>query len=284
MDEEPVDVDATVLEVEMQVEETAVSDEQLAEPVEFVDERVDFDEPEAVEADEEDEEPVDVGTTLTEQLESFEDETIDEPVEPAPEIELDALIASIDKELEAIYGAGTPEELADTPGPEVQWSQQYVIFKLGDAQYATQAMNVREVAELADVTVIPNVPEWLVGVTNLRGDILSLINLQSFLGLGNRENEHLTFGGTGLSKSDDQVMVVQAQRNGRSISTGLIVDNISDIRYLAQEKIGELTAPIENKIEPYLSGVYEEKDQMLILLDMEKLLLSSDMWQFDSEI
>ena len=76
-------------------------------------------------------------------------------------------------------------------------------------------------------------------------------------------------------------MVVHSEKHASSITTGLVVDEIEDIRYLDTDQIGVLSAPIEDQVAPYLQGVYEENGRLLVLLDLEKLLLSPAIWQFD---
>ncbi|MEM7112568.1 MAG: chemotaxis protein CheW [Chloroflexota bacterium] len=189
---------------------------------------------------------------------------------------LEALIATIDSEVEAVYGSSAIADLTVEQTTEGSYSlQQYVVFALSGSIYAAPAAHVREVSQLASVTRIPNVPNWLLGVTNLRGDVLSLIGLRAFLGLTGNGHQNK------FVPNDQQVMVVHSEKHASSITTGLVVDEIQDIRYLDTDKIDELSAPIEDQVAPYLQGVYEEDGRLLILLDLEKLLLAPEMWQFD---
>ncbi|MCA9963579.1 MAG: chemotaxis protein CheW [Anaerolineales bacterium] len=190
---------------------------------------------------------------------------------------LQDIISTIDDEVEAAYGNGTITDLSSEQlTAPLQSLRQYVVFMLAGEMYAAPANHVREVAQLTAVTRIPNVPGWLMGVTNLRGDVLSLIGLRAFLGLSSNGHSEQSF-----SHGDSQVMVVHSEKHASSITTGLVVDEIEDIRYLDTDQIGVLSAPIEDQVAPYLQGVYEENGRLLVLLDLEKLLLSPAIWQFD---
>lgn len=200
---------------------------------------------------------------------------------------LSAIISSIDEEVGAAYGDAVMADLSsERLANPVYNLRQYVIFTLAGETYAAPASHVREVAQLTAVTRIPNVPNWLMGVTNLRGDVLSLIGLRAFLGLGNNGHSHNDHSSASdISKSngrhDNQIMVVQSEKLTSAITTGLVVDEIQDIRFLNTDQIGTLTAPIEDQVAPFLEGVYEENGRLLVLLDLEKLLLSPAIWQFD---
>lgn len=184
---------------------------------------------------------------------------------------LDELIATIDKEVEETFGPGamadlTPAKPTDQEGGE----EQYVIFGLAGSEYAVAAANVREIGEPPKITPVPNVPGWVLGVANLRGDILSLVDLRLFLGIEQADYDE-----------DTRVMVVHAQQDIVSVTTGLMVDRVSDFRYLSVDRIGAPTAAIEDRVAPYLRGVYEDDGHLLVVLNLDRLLLSSEMRQFE---
>src|SRR4030095_6422769 len=62
--------------------------------------------------------------------------------------------------------------------------EQHVIFTLDGASYSLPIASVTEIGRPLAVTPLPNVPEWMVGVANLRGDIISVVDLRRFFGLG----------------------------------------------------------------------------------------------------
>jgi len=195
---------------------------------------------------------------------------------------LDELIASIDAEIQHIFGSGTTAIRETRAIPNFrQDQQQYVIFKLAGAEYAAPAANIREVGEIITLTPVPNVPPWLLGVTNLRGDILSVVDLRTFLDLDQPDEVESELMTPSASAGPREMLIVHLKRDPSLISTGLVVDEVSDIRYLPLDRITEPAAPIEHQIAPYLQGVYDLEGRLLIMLDFERLLLSREMQQFE---
>jgi purine-binding chemotaxis protein CheW len=191
-------------------------------------------------------------------------------VEPEIEVSqmLDDLIAVIDAEVEEAFGPGTMAELVPEKSQGAAGEEQYVIFDLAGTEYATHIDNVTEIGRPLVVTPVPNVSDWVLGVANLRGDIVSMVDLRTFLGM-----EQMGYS------QESRMLVAQASQG--ELTTGLIVDKVTGIRYLNVEQIGEPTAAIEDQIAPYLLGVYKHDGNLLVVLDLDKLLLSSEMRQFE---
>jgi purine-binding chemotaxis protein CheW len=192
-----------------------------------------------------------------------------EPDEEASHL-LDELMATIDQEVEETFGPGAMADLVPEEAVGAAGEEQYVIFSLAGSEYAVPADNVREIGEPPNVTPVPNVPDWVLGVTNLRGDVLSLVDLSLFLSIERTDYSE-----------DTRVMVVHAQQDTSSVTTGLIVDRVSDIRYLSVDQIVVPTAPIEDQVASYLHGVYEGDGRLLVVLNLDRLLLSPEMRQFE---
>jgi purine-binding chemotaxis protein CheW len=105
-------------------------------------------------------------------------------------------------------------------------------------------------------------------VTNRRGEILSLIDCRAFLGL--QQPYQIDSG---------RLLVVRTA--GDVVTTGLLVDQVNRILDLATDQVRPPAAPIETKIAPYLRGVTEHNDELLVVLDLESLLLSPEVQQFE---
>ncbi|MEM7118458.1 MAG: chemotaxis protein CheW [Chloroflexota bacterium] len=167
-------------------------------------------------------------------------------------------------------------DLAAPTAAEAQTLVQHVIFTLGNIRCAVPAVNIREVGEISYITPVPNVPDWLVGITSLRGDILSLVDLSTFLDLSSDKD-------MSLGVSDIEIMVVQSQQETlTAITTGLIVDEVDDIQDIPMEQVRVPTAALDNQLGTYMRGVYEDNGQMVVVLDLERLLMSPEMWQFEA--
>ena len=190
-----------------------------------------------------------------------------EPDEEASHL-LDELIATIDEEVEEVFGPGAMADLAPAEPVGATGEEQHVIFTLAGTEYAVPIANVIEIGRPLVVTPVPNVPDWVLGVANLRGDIISMVDLRAFLGM-----EWI-----GYSQAS-RMLVAQARQE--DMTTGLIVDRVSEIRYLSVDRIGAPAGPIADQVTPYLRGVYEHDGRLLAVLDFDQLLLSPEIRQFE---
>lgn len=200
-----------------------------------------------------------------------------EPMEETGEAStlLDELVATIDKEIEQTLGSNLMAYFsAETPTEHR--GEQHVIFTLADTNYAVSIANVSEVGSLTTCTLVPNVPNWLVGVTNLRGDILSVVDLGAFLELESPEDM-----GTVWAGKEREMMVVHLSQNRSLLTIGLLIDAVQDIRYLNPNQLNTPTIDAMDSIKPYLRGIYDDDGAFLIALDFDKLLLSPQMQQFE---
>lgn len=160
-----------------------------------------------------------------------------------------------------VIADGAPEEL-EAP------QEQHIIFTLADTEYSAQISNVMEIGYPLNVTPLPNVPGWVLGLANLRGDVISIVDLRAFLGLGK-----IVIGG------DARLLLAKTLQG--DFSVGLIVDSVRGIRYLSEDQIAETTVDISPQVNAYTSGSYDLDGRILLLLDLERLLSSTEMRQFE---
>jgi purine-binding chemotaxis protein CheW len=148
-------------------------------------------------------------------------------------------------------------------------TEQHVIFTLDNTAYSLPLSHITEIGRPLPITPLPNVPAWALGVSNLRGDIISVVDLRAFLGKSPL-----------VSKRDCRMIVVRSRRE--DITTALLVDHVREIRRLVSEKITLPTALIEDLSASYMHGVYEHDGRLLVLLEPERLMLSPEMRQFET--
>jgi len=190
-----------------------------------------------------------------------------EPDEESSDL-LGELIAAIDQEIEQTLELEAEAVPATTAEARAKDAEQYVIFSLAGTEYAVPIANVIEIGQPLNITPVPNVPDWVPGVANLRGEIISMVDLRAFLGM-----ERAGY------RQASRMLVAQASQE--DMTTGLLVDRVSGIRYLSADRIGEPTAPIEDQVTPYLDGVYEHEERLLVVLNLDRMLLSPEMQQFE---
>lgn len=146
----------------------------------------------------------------------------------------------------------TDFELVQTEG------EKYVIFFLDDEMFAVPIQYVAEVDRLLAVTQLPNVPNWLMGIANLRGDIVSVVDLRSFW-------ERKT-----ISPNKTKTLILRSPDNETLIA--FVVDKLGEIATL-QQKESEFITQTENPM-PHVGKKLRYQETTLYLLDAENLLSS----------
>jgi len=145
-------------------------------------------------------------------------------------------------------------------------SSRFIRFTVGATIYAVGEAFVTELDRVPKTTLVPQTPAWLRGVTNLRGDILSVVDLRVFIGL-----DSTTAAGRML------VLRLPAE----DFSLGLLVDGVDDIVVIEDDAIHPPASALEGALAPFLSGMTVVNDQLVAVLDLERLLRSTDIRQFD---
>lgn len=181
-------------------------------------------------------------------------------------LSIDQLIEAIDEEIEDGFEIAEGPERATVPEPAVR-EEQFVSFSLAGTEYAVPIQNVTEITYLPEVTPLPNVPEWVLGVANLRGDLISMVDLRAFFGMDRA-----------ILTGSNRMLVGKTTHD--DLTVGLIIDGAHGIRYLAVDDIDKPTADIESQIAPYLYGAYEQDERLLVLLDLDQVLNSPELRQF----
>ena len=139
---------------------------------------------------------------------------------------------------------------------------QLVICKIGDEDFGVEINQVREIVKLVSITRMPKAPLFIEGVVNLRGQIITVIDLAKRLDLPS----------TGKTDST-RIMVVEAGEE----TVGMIVDSVSEVLRLSTDNIEDTPALIDTEIhEQYLRGVGKSEDRLLILLDLNEVLSTEE--------
>ena len=177
---------------------------------------------------------------------------------------LETLIASIDENVESAFGPGGMADLGVFKGLGEVEGEQHIIFSLDETEYAAHIDSVIEIGEPLTATPVPNAPEWVLGVANLRGDIVSMVDLRVFLGMQPSSKGH-----------GKRMLIAQAHEAG--LSTCLIVDRVSGIRYLDLDQITDSTQTVPDRAQSYVRGFYDYDGQSFVVFDLDRLLLSEAM-------
>ncbi|ACZ76371.1 MULTISPECIES: chemotaxis protein CheW [Dickeya] len=145
--------------------------------------------------------------------------------------------------------------------------QEFLIFTLGDEEYGVDILKVQEIRGYDQVTRIANTPEFIKGVTNLRGVIVPIVDLR--IKFMQQEVDY-----------DDNTVVIVLNLGQRVV--GIVVDGVSDVLSLTTEQIRPAPEFAVTLSTEYLTGLGSLGERMLILVDIERLLSSEEMALVDS--
>jgi len=139
---------------------------------------------------------------------------------------------------------------------------EFLTFALGSEEYGVDILKVKEIRGYDAVTRLPDAPDYIKGVINLRGTIVPVVDMRLKFRLERAEYTALT------------VMIVL---NVADRVVGMVVDSVSDVVQLSAEQVRavpEIGATIDRQ---FLTGIGTLDERMLILLDIERLMASSEM-------
>jgi purine-binding chemotaxis protein CheW len=182
--------------------------------------------------------------------------------------DLDMLISEIDSSIQQNYGQVVMSDFGEEAAQEDIDEQKYIIFTLSNKMYGVPILNVLEIGTLNNITPVPNLPVWIRGVTNIRGEIVSVVDLGTYLGIP--KMDRLDSGRMLVIRSLDE-----------EISSAIIVDQINQMYNVPKESIMKTDAKVEDKIAPFLHGVCDFNNELLVLLDLEKFFSFPQIRQFD---
>lgn len=181
---------------------------------------------------------------------------------------LEELIGSIDEGLErAAPLSGAAEQPAAV---HKQFSQldDYVVFSLSGGDYALPVRDVAEIGRVPGVTKVPNVPEFVRGITNLRGEIVPVLNLPVLLGL-----QELPATARG------RVLFLQAREP--VAAAGLLVDEVKGIQRIPSQQLEHVGGLVDDKVTSVLRGVHGRGDRLLNILDLEQVFRLEEFQRFE---
>lgn len=158
----------------------------------------------------------------------------------------------------------TGQEITDRSGANI--ASEYLTFSLGKEEYGIDILKVQEIRGYDTVTHIANAPEFIKGVINLRGVIVPIVDMRIKFRVG-------------VPTYNEFTVVIIMNVLGRVI--GMVVDGVSDVVALSPDQIKaapEMGAAMDTA---YITGLGTINDQMLILVDIEKLMSSEEMQVMD---
>lgn len=139
---------------------------------------------------------------------------------------------------------------------------QWVTFKLENETYGINVMQVQEVLRYSEIAPVPGAPVYVLGIINLRGNVVTVIDTRSRFGL---ESCDVT--------DNTRVVVIESEKQ----VIGILVDSVAEVVYLKASDIDAAPNVGNDESAPFIQGVSNREGELLILVDLDKLL-SDDEW------
>lgn len=138
---------------------------------------------------------------------------------------------------------------------------QCVTFSLEGEVYGINVMQVQEVLRETEVAPVPGAPHYVIGIINLRGNVVSVIDARTRFGLMSKEDDDLS-----------RIIVIEAS----SQTIGILVDSVAEVVDIKRSEIETAPNVGNDETSKYIDGVVSRGEQLLILVDLNKLLSESE--------
>jgi len=138
-----------------------------------------------------------------------------------------------------------------------------LVFTVRSQEFGIQAVRVQEISRVLPTTEVPSAPSYIEGIMNLRGRLASVINFRKRLGFEPKEHDE-----------DTRVIVVELD----TFPIGIIVDSVEEVIKIPDEKVQKLPeSTTTSASKDYMTGVGMLDNRLVILLDVDKVLTSSEL-------
>jgi|SRR6056297_1979416 len=145
----------------------------------------------------------------------------------------------------------------DETDDEIQ-ENKFLMCKIGDETYGIDIQHVTDIIELQKITEVPDMPQYVKGVINLRGNVIPVIDMRLRFGMESKE-------------FDDRTVITVV--NIKSNSIGFIVDTATEVVDIPEKSIDPPPSFHESgEQKKYIAGLGKLEDQVIILLDIDKLV------------
>ncbi|MGI6588457.1 MAG: chemotaxis protein CheW [Peptococcia bacterium] len=135
--------------------------------------------------------------------------------------------------------------------------EQFVVFKLGQEEYGLDILKVQEIIRPLKPAKIPNSPNYVLGIIDLREEIIPIIDLKQFLNLGSWEETEET-----------RIIVVKQNDN----ALGVLVDEVEEVLRISKQKIKSSEDLDHNINKEFINGIAKVEGRLIVLLDLAAVI------------
>lgn len=137
-------------------------------------------------------------------------------------------------------------------------NKQFLSFTLGNEIYGLDIMVAESIERVSNITSVPKTPDFVLGVTNIRGDIIPVISLRQRLGIWDREGYH----------EDTRIVITRLE----DYRVGMIVDRVNDILSIPETNIQASKDLLKKERNTFFSTVIKYQEDYILVLDLAKVL------------
>ena len=147
--------------------------------------------------------------------------------------------------------------------PILQW----VTFKLDNETYGINVMRVQEVLRYTEIAPVPGAPSYVLGIINLRGNVVTVIDTRQRFGLMNAEISDNT-----------RIVIIEADKQ----VVGIMVDSVAEVVYLRQSEIENAPNVGNEESAKFIQGVCNKNNELLILVELDKMMSEEEWSELES--
>ncbi len=140
---------------------------------------------------------------------------------------------------------------------------QWVTFSLEDETYGINVMQVQEVLKMTEIAPVPGAPDYVIGIINLRGNVVTVVDTRKRFGLMPQEPTEST-----------RIVIIEANKQ----VVGILVDSVAEVVELDSDEIETAPTVGNDETSKYIQGVYSHDKKLIILVDLNKFL-SEEEWE-----
>lgn len=134
---------------------------------------------------------------------------------------------------------------------------QWGTFRLGEEIYGIDVMRIREVLRYTEITPVPGAPYYVLGIINLRGNVVTVIDTRTRFALQRVDVDN-----------NSRIVIVEVDKQ----VVGMLVDSVAEVTYLRAAEIEKAPNVGNEETAKFITGVCNKNDELLILIDLERMI------------
>ena len=150
--------------------------------------------------------------------------------------------------------------------PSEAASQQYLSFALGEEVFAVNVQQVKEILDVINITRVPQMPDYMLGVINLRGSVVPVVDLRCKFGMEKKEQNQ-----------ENCIVVLEVDFDGERVVIGALTDAVREVLDLTADQI-EPPPRMGMKLKSeFIRGMGKQGESFIIILDIDKIFSSDEL-------